>query len=54
MPPLIECLEKLEPGTEWPAANTFVNILNTAGLTSPKRKKYRPISNLTLSAHSSN
>ena len=34
-------LEKLEPGTEWPAASTFGNILNRAGLTSPKRKKRR-------------
>jgi len=34
-------LEKLEPGVAWPVASTFGNILNRAGLTSPKRKKRR-------------
>jgi len=46
-------LEKLEPGTEWAAANTLGNILNRAGLTSPKWKKRRttpysePLSDVT-------
>ncbi len=34
-------LEKIEPGTPWPAASTFGNILKRAGLTSPTRKKRR-------------
>jgi transposase InsO family protein len=34
-------LEQLEPCVEWPAASTFGNILQRAGLTSPKRKKRR-------------
>ena len=34
-------LEILEPGVTWPAASTFGNILNRAGLTSPKRRKRR-------------
>lgn len=34
-------LEQLEPNVEWPAASTFGNILQRAGLTSPKRKKRR-------------
>jgi transposase len=34
-------LEQLEPGVDWPAASTFGNILQRAGLTSPKRKKRR-------------
>jgi transposase InsO family protein len=34
-------LEQLEPYVEWPAASTFGNILQRAGLTSPKRKKRR-------------
>jgi transposase InsO family protein len=34
-------LERLEPGVDWPAASTFGNILQRAGLTSPKRKKRR-------------
>jgi transposase InsO family protein len=34
-------LEQLEPTVEWPAASTFGNILQRAGLTSPKRKKRR-------------
>lgn len=34
-------LEQLEPGVDWPAASTFGNILQRAGLTSPTRKKRR-------------
>ena len=34
-------LEQLEPSVEWPAASTFGNILQRAGLTSPKRRKRR-------------
>jgi len=34
-------LEKLHPGVSWPAASTFGNILNRAGLTNPKQKKRR-------------
>jgi transposase len=34
-------LEQLDPNVEWPAASTFGNILQRAGLTSPKRKKRR-------------
>lgn len=34
-------LEQLEPSVDWPAASTFGNILNRAGLTSPKKKKRR-------------
>ncbi len=34
-------LEHLEPSVDWPAASTFGNILQRAGLTSPKRKKRR-------------
>jgi len=34
-------LEKLQPGVSWPAASTFGNILNRAGLTNPKQKKRR-------------
>ena len=32
---------RLEPGVDWPATSTFGNILQRAGLTSPKRKKRR-------------
>jgi transposase len=32
-------LEQLEPSVDWPAASTFGNILQRAGLTSPKRRK---------------
>ena len=34
-------LEKLQPRVNWPAASTFGNILNRAGLTNPKQKKRR-------------
>jgi transposase len=32
-------LEQLEPGVDWPAASTFGNILQRAGLTSPKTQE---------------
>ena len=32
---------RLEPGADWPATSTFGNILQRAGLTSPKRRKRR-------------
>jgi len=47
-------LEKLELGVTWPVPSTFGNILNRAGLTSPKRKKRRttpysdPFSDVTV------
>jgi len=34
-------LEQLDPSVDWPAASTFGDILQRAGLTSPKRKKRR-------------
>jgi transposase len=34
-------LEQLDPNVDWPAASTVENILQRAGLTSPKRKKRR-------------
>jgi transposase InsO family protein len=34
-------LEQLDSSVEWPVASTFGNILQRAGLTSPKRKKRR-------------
>ena len=34
-------LEKLQPDVVWPAASTFGNILNRAGLTSPQKKRKR-------------
>ncbi len=34
-------LEQLDPNVDWPAASTFGNILQRAGLTSPKRKRRR-------------
>jgi hypothetical protein len=34
-------LEMLQPNVVWPAASTFGNILNRAGLTSPQRKRKR-------------
>jgi transposase len=34
-------LEKVQPRVNWPAASTFGNILDRAGLTNPKQKKRR-------------
>ena len=34
-------LEMLQPDVVWPAASTFGNILNRAGLTSPQKKRKR-------------
>jgi hypothetical protein len=46
-------LEMLQPDLVWPAASTFGNILNRAGLTSPQKKTHHAMLRAVLSGHGS-